>query len=93
LKDIAKTLIQTKTLGYKEWKEGNYYQFIDEKKAFAPPHIFTLNSLALGEGQLTSLEAVISEDISRSMFISFDVLERFGKVNIDMEKMLLTIKP
>jgi hypothetical protein len=92
-KDIAKTLIQTKTLGYKEWKEGNYYQFIDEKKAFEPPHIFNLNSLALGEGQLTNLEAVISQDISRSMFISFDVLERFGKVNIDMDKMLLTIKP
>ncbi|RUA35673.1 MAG: hypothetical protein DSY77_02265, partial [Bacteroidetes bacterium] len=29
-KDIAKTLIQTKTLGYKEWKEGNYYHFIDD---------------------------------------------------------------
>jgi len=92
-KDIAKTLIQTKTLGYKEWKEGNYYQFIDEKKAFEPPHTFNLNSLSLGEGQLTNLEAVISDDISRSMLISFDVLERFGKVNIDMEKMLLTIKP
>ncbi|SMG39027.1 hypothetical protein SAMN05661096_02599 [Marivirga sericea] len=92
-KDIAKTLIETKTLGYKEWKEGNYYQFIDDKKAFAPPHIFSLNSLALGEGQLTNLETVISEDISRSMFISFDVLERFGKVNIDLDKLLLTIKP
>ncbi|WP_296622472.1 hypothetical protein [Marivirga sp.] len=92
-KDIAKTLIQTKTLGYKEWKEGNYYQFIDENKAFEAPHVFILNSLALGEGQLTNLEAVISEDISRSMLISFDVLERFGKVNIDLEKMLLTIKP
>lgn len=92
-KDIAKTLIQTKTLGYKEWKEGNYYHFIDEKKAFEPPHVFILNSLALGEGQLTELEAVVSEDISRSMLISFDVLERFGKVNIDMDKMLLTIKP
>ncbi|WKK74821.1 hypothetical protein QYS49_24565 [Marivirga salinae] len=92
-KDIAKTLIQTKTLGYKEWKEGNYYQFIDENKPFEAPHIFNLNSLAFGEEQLTNLEAVISEDISRSMLISFDVLERFGKVNIDMEKMLLTIKP
>lgn len=94
-KDIAKTLIQTKTLGYKEWKwkEGNYYHFIDDKKAFEAPHKFILNSLALGEEQLTKLEAVVSEDISRSMFISFDVLERFGKVNIDMDKMLLTIKP
>lgn len=92
-RDIAKTLIQTKTLGYKEWREGNYYQFIDDKKAFISPHVFNLNSLALGEEQLTDLEAVISEDISRSMVISFDVLERFGKVNIDMDKMLLTIKP
>lgn len=92
-KDIARTLIQTKTLGFKEWKQGNYYQFIDENKAFEAPHVFTLNSLALGEGQLTNLKAVISEDISRSMLISFDVLERFGKVNIDLEKMLLTIKP
>ncbi|MGJ3234932.1 hypothetical protein [Marivirga sp.] len=92
-KDIAKTLIQTKTLGYKEWKEGNYYYFIDEDKAFEPPHVFNLNSLALGEGQLTNLEAVISDEISRSMVISFDVLERFGKVNIDMDKLLLTIKP
>jgi len=92
-KDIAKTLIQTKTLGYKEWKEGNYYHFIDENKAFKAPHAFNLNSLALGERQLTDLNAVVSEDISRSMRISFDVLERFGKVNIDMEKMLLTIKP
>jgi hypothetical protein len=92
-KDIAKTLIQTKTLGYKEWKKGNYYHFIDEKKRFTPPHIFNLNSLTLGEEQLTNLEAVISEDISRSMVISFDVLERFGKVNIDLDKMLLTIKP
>lgn len=91
--DIAKTLIQTKTLGYKEWKEGNYYQFIDDKKAFEPPHVFNLNSLILGEGQLTNLEAVISEDLSRSMLISMDVLERFGKVNIDMDKLLLTIKP
>jgi len=41
-KDIAKTLIQTKTLGYKEWKEGNYYQFIDEKKAFEPPHTYLI---------------------------------------------------
>jgi hypothetical protein len=92
-KDIAKTLIQTKTLGYKEWKEGNYYQFIDDKKTFVAPHVFNLNSLALGEEQLTNLEAVISNEISRSMMISFDVLERFGKVNIDMDKMLLTIKP
>lgn len=92
-KDIAKTLIQTKTLGYKEWKEGNYYQFIDEKKAFEPPHVFNLNSLALGEEQLTNLEVVISDNISRSMLISMDVLERFGKVNIDMDKLLLIIKP
>lgn len=92
-KDIAKTLIQTKTLGYKEWKEGNYYQFIDDDKAFKAPHIFNLNSLAVGEEQLLNLETVISEDISRSMLISIDVLERFGKVNIDMNKMLLTIKP
>ncbi len=92
-KDIAKTLIQTKTLGYKEWKEGNYYHFIDDKKAFEPPHKFILNSLAIGEEQLSKLETVVSDDISRSMLISFDVLERFGKVNIDMDKMLLTIKP
>ena len=92
-KDIAKTLIQTKTLGYKEWKKGNYYQFIDNNKPFEAPHVFILKSLALGEGQLNNLEAVVSDDISRSMLISFDVLERFGKVNIDMEKMLLTIKP
>jgi hypothetical protein len=92
-KDIAKTLIQTKTLGYKEWKEGNYYHFIDDKKAFEPPHKFILNSLAIGEEQLSKLETVDSDDISRSMLISFDVLERFGKVNIDMDKMLLTIKP
>jgi hypothetical protein len=92
-KDIAKTLIQTKTLGYKEWKEGNYYHFIDEKKIFKAPHVFTLNSLAIGEEQLNNLEAVVTNDISRSMLISFDVLERFGKVNIDMDKMLLTIKP
>lgn len=92
-RDIAKTLIQTKTLGYKEWKEGNYYHFTDEKKAFKAPHIFNLNSLALGEGQLTNLEAVVSEDLSRSMLISMDVLERFGKINIDMDKLLLTIKP
>lgn len=92
-KDIAKTLIQTKTLGYKEWKEGNYYHFIDDKKAFEPPHKFILKSLAIGEEQLSKLETVVSDDISRSMLISFDVLERFGKVNIDMDKMLLTIKP
>ncbi|WP_340153291.1 hypothetical protein [uncultured Marivirga sp.] len=92
-KDIARTLIQTKTLGYKEWKEGNYYKFIDDKKAFEPPHVFNLNSLALGEEQLTNLRTVISDEISRSVVISFEVLERFGKVNIDMDKMLLTIKP
>jgi len=92
-KDIAKTLIQTKTLGYKEWMEGNYYHFIDANKPFKGPHIFNLNSLTVGEEQLTDLEAVISRDMSRPMLISFDVLERFGKVNIDMDKMLLTIKP
>ncbi|RUA34538.1 MAG: hypothetical protein DSY77_04890, partial [Bacteroidetes bacterium] len=72
---------------------GNYYHFIDDKKAFEPPHKFILNSLAIGEEQLSKLETVVSDDISRSMLISFDVLERFGKVNIDMDKMLLTIKP
>lgn len=92
-KDIAKTLIQTKTLGYKEWKEGNYYQFIDDKKAFKAPHSFTLRSLALGDETLSDLKVVVSDNISQSMLISFDVLERFGKVNIDLDKMLLTIKP
>ncbi|WKK85028.2 hypothetical protein QYS48_23850 [Marivirga arenosa] len=92
-RDIAKTLIQTKTLGYKEWKQGNYYHFIDDKKEFEPPHVFNLNSLGLGEQQLNDLEAVVSKDLTRSMLISFDVLERFGKVNIDLENKLLTIKP
>lgn len=92
-RDIARTLIQTKTVGYKEWIKGNYYHFIDENKAFDPPHAFTLRTLGVGEEQLTNLKVVVSDKTSRSMLISFDVLERIGKVNIDMEKMLLTIKP
>lgn len=92
-KDIAKTLIQTKTLGYNEWKEGNYYEFIDPKKAFKKPHIFTLNSMKIGEEEMLNVEVEITDNLSRSVLISFDLLEKIGNVNIDLAKMLLSIKP
>jgi len=90
-KDIAQTLIQTKTLGYKEWLEGNYYEFIDPKKPFRAPHIFNINSLKVGTRELKNVKAKVSENLSRAMLINIDVLERLGKINIDINNNILTI--
>jgi predicted aspartyl protease len=90
-KDIAQTLIQTKTLGFKEWEDGNYYEFIDANKPFRQPHAFLIKKLTIGNEELHDVRAVISESLSQSMYINMSVLERIGKINIDLNKELLTI--
>ncbi len=90
-KDIAQTLIQTKTLGYKEWVEGNYYEFIDKNKPLNSSHVFLIKSLKIGNEELKDVRAVVSKDLAQSMLINIKLLEKIGKVNIDVDKQLLTI--
>ncbi|MBK6264545.1 hypothetical protein JKA74_05800 [Marivirga sp. S37H4] len=90
-KDIAQTLIQTRTLGYKEWVEGNFYEFIDKNKPLNSSHIFLIKSLKVGSEEINNVKAVISKDLSQSMLINIKLLEKIGKVNIDLDKELLTI--
>jgi hypothetical protein len=90
-KDIVSTLIQTKTVGYNEWVDGNYYEFIDPKKSFNGPHTFTISSLKIGTRELKDVRAKVSDKLSRAMVINIDVLEQLGKINIDLENNILTI--
>ncbi len=90
-KEIAKTLIQTKTVGYREWLEGNYYEFTDPNKPFRATHVFNINSLKVGTRELTNVKARISDNLVRSMVINIEVLEKLGKISIDMENDILTI--
>lgn len=90
-KDIVQTLIQTKTLGFKEWIDGNYYEFIDPNQVFNGPHTFTINSIKIGTRELNDIKAKVSNKLSRAMVINIDLLEQLGKINIDLDNNILTI--
>lgn len=90
-RDIVKTLIQTKTVGYQNWIEGNYYEFIDPNKPYKGPHSFRINSIKIGTLELKDVKAIVSEKLSRTMVINIELLEKLGKINIDINNNVLTI--
>ena len=90
-KDIVKTLILTKTLGYSDWENGSYYDFINPKKKFKGPHIINIKSLKLGTSELKDVKARIVDEYEQSMTINIETLQQLGTINIDLKNKVLTI--
>ncbi|MEQ8712177.1 MAG: retropepsin-like aspartic protease [Cyclobacteriaceae bacterium] len=88
--DVAMTLIRTKTVKDEDWLEGKTYRFADGSTARSER--FKLSSLKIGEFEFRNIAVSISNSLEAPLLLGQNVLQKFGKIELDFVENEFTIK-